>query len=111
MKKNILLIALTLCVVFASYAQQYQTERIVEKDKLVTIIIEYTASLDEAHFIYTCPAALFDQSEAAEAIKERAILFTKERGYFFYTYYKPDVTKFDNTRNVATHTSFIKFLN
>ena len=78
MKKSIAFVILLVGVVFASYAQQYQTERIVEKDKLVTMIIEYTASLDEAHFIYSCPAALFDQSEAINAVKERAILFTKE---------------------------------
>lgn len=99
---------LLLCSVFLS-AQEIEV--IQEKDKLVTLVIEFIPSLDEARFIYTCPAGTFEMGEAMKTIKERATNFTKDRGYFFYTYLRPDVTRYDNEKKTASFTSFIKFLN
>lgn len=92
-------------------AEQQQTEVIVEKSKISTITIEFMPSIDEARFIFSCPSTLFEQGEAMNTIKERVMQFTKERGYFFYTYIRQDVTRYDNEKKIATCTSFIKFLN
>lgn len=120
MKKLLILTAVFLLasgVLFAAEedtstnSTQQQTEVIVERDKTTTLTIEFMPSIDEARFIYSCPSTLFEQGEAMRVIKERVILFTKERGYFFYTYIRQDVTRYDNEKNMATCTSFIKFLN
>lgn len=87
-----------------------QIEVITEKDTLVTMVIEYIPYTDEARFIYSCPSGLFEQGKAMNYIKERAVRFTKERGYFFYTYTRPDMTRYDNENKIASYTSYIKFL-
>jgi hypothetical protein len=87
-----------------------RAEVIQEKDKLVTMTIEYIPVTDEARFIYSCPSGLFDQGAAMSAIKVRASAFTKERGYRFYTYIRKDNTKYDNASKTAIYTSYIQFL-
>lgn len=87
-----------------------QIEVITEKDRLVTMVIEFIPYTDEARFIYSCPSGLFEQGKAMNYIKERAVKFTKERGYFFYTYTRPDMTRYDNENKIASYTSYIKFL-
>jgi hypothetical protein len=87
-----------------------RTEVIQEKDKLVTMTIEYIPITDEARFVYSCPSGLFDQGAAMTAIKKRAMAFTKERGYYFYTYIRKDDTKYDNASKTAIYTSYIQFL-
>ncbi len=112
MKKSLVILFLCTCIITSMWAQkQQQVEVIQEKDKLVTMTIEFIPSLDEARFIYSCPAGTFDQGNAMVAIKERAEKFTKERGYFFYTYIEKAVTKYDNVNKIAYYTAFIKFLN
>ncbi len=120
MKKLTGIILLLAASVFLLFAQDQntaepetdqQTEVITEKNKLSTLTIEYMPSIDEARFIYSCPSTLFEQGEAMVTIKERATLFTKERGYFFYTYIRKDVIRYDHEKQIATCTSFIKFLN
>lgn len=112
MKKSLFCFLIVLLLSFNVWGQkQQQVEVIQEKDKLVSMTIEFIPSLDEARFIYSCPAGSFDQGNAMIAIKERAEKFTKERGYFFYAYIDKAVTKYDNMNKVAYYTAFIKFLN
>ena len=112
MKKSAFSFILGILLITSLWAQkQQQVEVIQEQDKLVTMTIEFIPSLDEARFIYSCPAGTFEQGNAMIAIKERAEKFTKERGYFFYTYIEKAVTKYDNVNKVAYYTAFIKFLN
>ena len=108
MKKFIIMALMLMICVLSIQAQEMEV--IHEKNKLVLMTIEYIPSIDEARFIYSCPSGLFERGEAISAIKERATDFTKERGYFFYTYIRPDVTRYDNERKTAVFTSFIKFL-
>ncbi|HZK19601.1 MAG TPA: hypothetical protein VFC68_02620, partial [Treponemataceae bacterium] len=84
------------------------TQTFVEKDRLTTLTISYTQSIDEALFTYSIPSPLFEQSEAMKAIRLRVNSFTKEHGYYFYTYLGADVTKFD--KDLAQYTSHFKFL-
>ncbi|GMO62473.1 MAG: hypothetical protein Ta2A_09110 [Treponemataceae bacterium] len=85
-------------------------EKLDGKPPMASITIEYTAVTDEARFVYTCPSALFDRGEAMNRIKQRATTFTRERKYYFYTYTRPDSTKFDNENKMAVYTSYVKFL-
>lgn len=109
MKKLTIIATMLLLCVTTAFTQEIEV--IEEKNKLVTMTIEFIPSLDEARFIYTCPAGSFELGEAMKTIKERASNFTKERGFFFYTYLRPDVTRYDNEKKLASYTSFIKFLN
>lgn len=112
MKKSAVSFILGILLITSLWAQkQQQVEVIQEKNKLVTMTIEFIPSLDEARFIYSCSAGTFEQGNAMIAIKERAEKFTKERGYFFYTYIEKAVTKYDNVNKIAYYTAFIKFLN
>lgn len=112
MKKGIICFLLGFLVITSLWAQKQQkVEVIQEKNKLVTLTIEFIPSINEARFIYSCPSGTFDQGNAMMAIKERAERFTKERGYFFYTYIEKAVTKYDNVNKIANYTTFIKFLN
>ena len=111
MKKSISCFLIGFLMIGALFAQkQQQVEVIQEKNKLVFMTIEFIPSLDEARFIYSCPAGSFDLGDAMVAVKERAEKFTKERGYFFYTYIEKAVTKYDNVNKIAYYTAFIKFL-
>ena len=73
--------------------------------------IEYMPAYDEARFKYSCPTPLFEQSTAMLAIKESVEAFVKERGYYFYTYLKPDDTYYDGGTDNVVYTSYIKLLN
>ncbi len=75
------------------------------------VSIEYTPAYDEARFKYSCPTPLFEQSTAMLAIKESVEAFVKERGYYFYTYLKPDDTYYDGVADTVIYTSHIKLLN
>lgn len=70
--------------------------------------IEYMPAYDEARFKYSCPEPLFEQSTAMLAIKESIEAFVKERGYYFYTYLRPDDTSYGGDNVV--YTSYIKLL-
>lgn len=72
--------------------------------------IEYMPAYDEARFKYSCPTPLFEQSTAMLAIKESIEAFVKERGYYFYTYLKPDDTYYDGGTDNVIYTSYIKLL-
>ncbi len=74
------------------------------------VAIEYMPAYDEARFKYSCPTPLFEQSTAMLAIKESIEAFVRERGYYFYTYLKPDDTYYDGTSNTVIYTSYIKLL-
>ena len=78
--------------------------------KVGKVVIEYMPAHDEARFIYMCPSALFEQSNAMLAIKESIAAFIKERGYYFYTYTKSDDTRFDKESKTAIYTSYVKLL-
>jgi hypothetical protein len=113
-------IPLCVCLIFANAAvvaqeedaqDPSQVEVIQEQqERNVTMTIEYIPVTDEARITYKCPSGLFDQGAAMNAIKNRASTFTKEKGYYFYTYIKPDVTQFDNAARTTEYTSFIRFL-
>ena len=75
------------------------------------VTIEYMPAYDEARFKYSCPTPLFEQSTAMLAIKECIESFVRERGYYFYTYLKPDDTYYDGGANTVIYTSYIKLLN
>lgn len=113
---TILLCTLAIFSVFAQYEDPLAEEPdimamevIEEKRKLFTLRIEYMPNLDEARFIYTIPSSLFDQGEAMKVIRERILTFTSERNYYNHIYLRKDVTRYDNEKNLAIYTSFIKF--
>ena len=81
-----------------------------ELKKVGTVRIEYMAAFDEARVIYTCPTPLFEQSNAMKAISESIKNFVKERGYYFYTYLKADLTNYNGDTNTVDYTSYIKLL-
>ena len=111
-----LFFALAICSVFAQSEDPLAEEPdimameiIEEKGKLYTLRIEYLPVLDEARFIYTIPSSLFDQGEAMKVIRERILTFRGQRSYFNHVYLRKDLTKYDNEKNLAIYTSFIKF--
>ena len=114
------LIPLCVCFLFitASIIAQEENEQdpakveVIQEQQArnVTITIEYVPVTDEARITYKCPTGLFDQGAAMNAIKSRAATFSKEKGYSFYTYAKPDVTKYDNATRLTEYTSFIRFV-
>lgn len=118
-KKSLLIFLLFTIAVFSVFAQTEDPlaeepdimamEVIEEKGKLYTLRIEYLPVLDEARFIYTIPSSLFDQGEAMKVIRERILKFRGERSYFNHVYLRKDLTKYDNEKNLAIYTSFIKF--
>lgn len=63
------------------------------KTKPASIRIEYSENYDEAHVYYTCMDVAFDKSDAMIAIADVLKDFTKEHGYFKYSYIKRDKTR------------------
>ena len=118
-KKSLLIFVLFTIAIFSVFAQTEDPlaeepdimamEVIEEKGKLYTLRIEYMPVLDEARFIYTIPSSLFDQGEAMKIIRERILTFRGQRSYFNHVYLRKDLTKYDNEKNLAIYTSFIKF--
>ena len=118
-KKSLLIFVLFTLAIFSVFAQTEDPlaeepdimamEVIEEKGKLYTLRIEYMPVLDEARFIYTTPSSLFDQGEAMKVIRERILTFRGQRSYFNHVYLRKDLTKYDNEKNLAIYTSFIKF--
>ena len=118
-KKSLLIFVLFTLAIFSVFAQTEDPlaeepdimamEIIEEKGKLYTLRIEYMPVLDEARFIYTIPSSLFDQGEAMKVIRERILTFRGQRSYFNHVYLRKDLTKYDNEKNLAIYTSFIKF--
>lgn len=118
-KKSLLIFVLFTIAIFSVFAQSEDPlaeepdvmamEIIEEKGKLYTLRIEYMPVLDEARFIYTIPSSLFDQGEAMKVIRERILTFRGQRSYFNHVYLRKDLTKYDNEKNLAIYTSFIKF--
>lgn len=108
MKKNILFI-LFLFLSLAVFAELPTAQIIQEKGKIDTLTIEYYKDFNEARFIYTIPASLFDKGDTIEKINQRASLFTRENGYYFYNRIQNDVVRYDNVKNVATYTATINF--
>ena len=118
-KKSLLIFVLFTIAIFSVFAQTEDPlaeepdimamEVIEEKGKLYTLRIEYMPVLDEARFIYTIPSSLFDQGEAMKVIRERILTFRGQRSYFNHVYLRKDLTKYDNEKNLAIYTSFIKF--
>ncbi|MBR4012140.1 MAG: hypothetical protein IKI98_04890 [Spirochaetaceae bacterium] len=118
-KKSLLIFVLFTLAIFSVFAQTEDPlaeepdimamEVIEEKGKLYTLRIEYMPVLDEARFIYTIPSSLFDQGEAMKVIRERILTFRGQRSYFNHVYLRKDLTKYDNEKNLAIYTSFIKF--
>jgi hypothetical protein len=75
-----------------------------------TVKIEFIPLTEEARFFYTCATTLFDQGAAMNTIKERLAKFIKEKGYNFYTYQRPDETKFDYEAKRTTYISYVRLL-
>ncbi len=105
--RRILLGLMLLCTGIGLWAQN--AEFIQEKEKLYTLDIEYYQELQELKITYTCNSGIFDEEEAVTIIKNRMITFTKENGYFSYSFYSKDVLKYDNENRLAKYTSFVKF--
>jgi hypothetical protein len=84
-------------------------EYIQEKEKLYTLDLEYYPDIQELKITYTCNSGIFDEREAITTIKSKLITFTKENGYFSYSFYTKDILKFDNESRLAKYTSFVKF--
>jgi hypothetical protein len=72
--------------------------------------IEFIPVTEEARIYYTCATSLFDQGAAMNTIKDRLATFVKEKGSYFYTYQKPDETKFDYEAKKTTYISYVRFL-
>lgn len=101
----IFIVFLTLSI----FAETPSVQVFQEKGKLDTITIEYIKAFDEARFIYTIPASLFDKGDTIEKINQRASAFTRENGYYFYNRIQDDVVRYDNVKNIATYTATMKF--
>ena len=74
-----------------------------------TISIEYTEMLGEARFIYSTNRFTYDEYDAIKIARERIIAFTKEKGYFSYSYMRPTITKTDYEKNKTYFYSFVLF--
>ena len=112
MKKIIIAIAIMFVALFAVNAQERQssvplTVLISEPNDGYTINIEYTEMLGEARFIYVTNRFTYDEDEAIKAVRERIISFTKEKGFFSYSYMRPTITKTDYTANKTYFYSFV----
>ena len=107
--KKFLVAIFVIFLTFAIFAETPSVQVIREKGKLDTITIEYYKDFNEARFIYTIPASLFDKGDTIEKINQRASTFTKENGYYFYNRIQDDVVRYDNVKNIATYTATMKF--
>jgi hypothetical protein len=107
MKQLFLFGVMLLCAGSGLWAQN--AEFIQEKEKLYTLDFEYFPELQELKITYSCNSGIFDEKEAITTIKNRLIPFTKEKGYFSYSFYTKDVLKYDNENRIAKYTSFVKF--
>ncbi|MBO4439568.1 MAG: hypothetical protein J5798_09490 [Spirochaetaceae bacterium] len=117
MKKILIVIALLCFVVVGAFAQSQQnqdsavplTVLITEPYDGYTISIEYTEMLGEARFIYSTNRFTYDEYDAIKIARERIIAFTKEKGYFSYSYMRPTITKTDYEKNKTYFYSFVLF--
>lgn len=107
--KKVLMSLFVLLISVSVFAEKPTVQVIEEKGKVDNLTIEFIKALDEARFIYTCPASLFEKGSVMQKINERASFFTREQGYYFYKRINEDVTRFDNINNIATYTATIKF--
>ncbi|MBE6347848.1 MAG: hypothetical protein E7064_02730 [Spirochaetaceae bacterium] len=108
MKKTIFTLII-LVLSLSIFAEMPAVQVIQEKGKIDSLTIEYIKAFDEARFIYTLPASLFDKGDTIEKINQRVSLFTRENGYYFYNRIADDIIRYDNTKNLATYTATIKF--
>ena len=83
------------------------TVLISEQGKGYTLNIEYTEMLGEARFIYVTNRFTYDEDEAIKTVRERIISFTKEKGFFSYSYMRPTITKTDYAANKTYFYSFV----
>ena len=105
MKKFLLFFIIVILAVFSVAAEESEvpfTVLITEPSDNYSIAIEYTEMLSEARFIYSCDSKLFDERDAIKIVRERLINFTKEKGYYSYSYLRPTITKTD----YATHKTY-----
>lgn len=113
MKKISILLALLLVVGIGAFAQQNEatavplTVLITEPHEKYTIAIEYTEMLGEARIIYSMNRYTFDELDAMKIVRERIIEFTKEKGFFSYSYMRPSITKTDYEKNMTYYYSFV----
>ncbi|MBQ0002848.1 MAG: hypothetical protein KBT21_04865 [Treponema sp.] len=73
--------------------QRITTNPETGKLKPASVRIEYIENYDEAHIYYTCMDVAFDKSDAMITIADVLEDFTKEHGYYKYTYAKRDKTR------------------
>ncbi|MCQ2579127.1 MAG: hypothetical protein MJ159_00340 [Treponemataceae bacterium] len=117
MKKSLIIFALLFVViggVFAQSQSQNTQDSVVPLTVLITepydgytIAIEYTEMLGEARFIYSTNRFTYDENEAIKAVRERIYMFTKEKGFFSYSYMRPTITKTDYEKNKTYFYSFV----
>lgn len=107
--KKTLLSLIILFFTLSIFAEMPEVQVIQEKGKIDCLTIEYFKDFDEARFIYTIPSSLFDKGETIQKINQRASLFTRENGYYFYNRIQNDIVRYNNVKNIATYTTTIKF--
>lgn len=114
MKKIIIAFLLCFMVVCGVFAQQDEnagaiptTVLITEPYENYTITIEYTEMLGEARFMYATNRFTYDEYDAIKILRERVISFTKEKGFFAYSYMRPTITKTDYKANKTYFYSFV----
>ena len=110
MKKIVLFFVIVIIAVFSIAAEETEvpfTVLINEPADNYSIAIEYTEMLNEARFIYSCDSKLFDERDAIKIVRERLINFTKEKGYFSYSYLRPTITKTDYANHKTYFYSFV----
>lgn len=119
MKKYICLCLLAIGSVFSLCAQSRDSvdwskvdttavEVTTEKDGNMTMSIEYIPTTAEARFTYSCPSEDFEQDMAMLAVRERAGSFTREKGYYSYTYTRPDETSYDYANEMTLYKCYIQ---
>lgn len=113
MKKFACIFALVLVAMVGVFAEESNTVPltvlITEPHDTYTLSIEYTELLGEARFLYTTNRYIYDEDEAIKIVRERITTFTKEKGFFRYSYMRPTITKIDYENNKTYFYSFVLF--
>lgn len=119
MKKHVFMCILAICAGAFLFAQKQTTadwskvdttaiEVTTEKDGNMTMTIEYIPTTAEARFTYSCPSDDFEQDAAMFAIKKRAGTFSREKGYYSYSYTRPDETSYDYTNEMTLYKCYLQ---
>ncbi|MGL4987203.1 MAG: hypothetical protein ACRC5H_08735 [Treponemataceae bacterium] len=120
MKKTFLMSALFVSFLVAGFAQEAASKKPWEEVVTTTetgkisgsaseysMAIIFTPYLHEVILVYQTSSAVYNDKDAVLAVRERALLFSRENAYDSYSYIVRPETKFDNVNRIATLTARI----